>query len=346
MRGINDALQIVQQIVWNGRTQLQRVCSTASDFIEAVIMPRRQRGFALIEATLVMVIIGVLLMLLIPGIANARREARRMSCLNNLRNVGLALCNYHDLHSTYPPGYISRNVTPLDPAEAETGPGWGWGSLLMPFLDQGPMAASFSFELNIAGASTLVPTMRCPEDNAPPFGVNSAASGLVMLPPANYVGVYGYGSLSLTPGRPTSPGIFYRNSRVTMDDVTDGLSETFLIGERRFSAIADGFAVPSESTWLGVVNGVTRSSGLPGCDREEAAGSFVLGTSGQDAPCPWQYGPNSPAVAGFSSAHMDGLNMLRADSSASFISDSIDPAVFRKMTGIRDAQPVDEPPRY
>ena len=97
------------------------------------------RGFTLIELLVVIAIIAVLIALLLPAVQQAREAARRSTCKNNLKQLGLAIHNYHDTHGVFPPGYISRDVSTTDPASAETGLGFSWGTMILPFMDQSPL---------------------------------------------------------------------------------------------------------------------------------------------------------------------------------------------------------------
>ena len=104
------------------------------------------RAFTLIELLVVIAIIAVLIALLLPAVQAAREAARRSQCLNNLKQIGLAMHNYHGTHDTFPPGYIS-NTQGNQPTGQEIGPGWGWGAMLLDNLEQGPLYNSVNFSL-------------------------------------------------------------------------------------------------------------------------------------------------------------------------------------------------------
>ena len=104
--------------------------------MHSISTPRCYRAFTLIELLVVIAIIGVLIALLLPAVQAAREAARRTQCLNNLKQIGLAMHNYHGTHDTFPPGYIS-NTQGNQPTGQDIGPGWGWGTMILNNLEQG-----------------------------------------------------------------------------------------------------------------------------------------------------------------------------------------------------------------
>src|SRR5271165_2207938 len=108
--------------------------------------PRPCRAFTLIELLVVIVIISVVIALLLPAVQAAREAARRAQCLNNLKQIGLAMHNYHGSHDTFPPGYLS-NTQGNQPNGQEIGPGWGWATTILSNLDQGPLYNAVNFTL-------------------------------------------------------------------------------------------------------------------------------------------------------------------------------------------------------
>ncbi len=106
----------------------------------------RRRAFTLIELLVVIAIIAVLIALLLPAVQAAREAARRIQCTNNLKQLGIALHNYHDTVGAFPPGYLSL----MDPVTFDNdGPGWGWAAFSLNQMEQLPLYNSINFVLGI-----------------------------------------------------------------------------------------------------------------------------------------------------------------------------------------------------
>src|SRR6185437_12636571 len=99
--------------------------------------PDLRRGFTLIELLVVIAIIAVLIGLLLPAVQQVREAAAKTKCVNNLKQIGLALHNYHDSTNHFPPGYVDGNTNPTTTPDHDVGPGWGWASFLLPYVEQG-----------------------------------------------------------------------------------------------------------------------------------------------------------------------------------------------------------------
>jgi prepilin-type N-terminal cleavage/methylation domain-containing protein/prepilin-type processing-associated H-X9-DG protein len=253
-------------------------------------------GFTLIELLVVIAIIAVLVGMLLPAVQKVRAAANRAVCKNNLKQLGIALHNFHDRTGSFPPGY----VTALDAGGQELGPGWGWAAYLLPDVEQENLQRSARFDLEIGHGLNAtarvfsVKVFRCPSDTAPLTFTTEGRP--VVVAHANYVGVFGNNEIEDNPG--AGNGIFYRNSRTRIGDVSDGTSSTMMVGER-----SQNLSLP---TWTGAVTGATES------------GALVLGTA--DHP------PNDPAShpEDFWSRHVQGVNVLFADGSVRSIGNSID----------------------
>ena len=314
-----------------------------------------RRGFTLIELLVVIAIIAILIALLLPAVQQAREAARRSTCKNSLKQIGLALYNYHDTHGTYPPGYIARGVVNSDPASSETGSGFAWGVMLLPFLDQAPLYNQLNLNLdatvspNIDLADQVVPIFRCPSDtNQGVFSVTDG-SNTYQLSSANYVGVFGYGSLTMTPGNPAQKGILYRNSNVRVRDVIDGTSNTIVAGERSHQHQFVGAAsfIEADSTWYAAIPNATRPAGMMSMpSMTEGPASLILGHVGQPAMMSMMamhHPPNTTNhIANFSSKHEGGAHFLLGDGAVRFLSENMSYEIFQRLGMIADGNPIGE----
>ena len=282
---------------------------------------RHARGFTLIELLVVIAIIAILVSLLLPAVQSAREAARRASCKNNLKQIGLALHNYLSQTNVFPPGYVSA----INPSLlCDMGMGWGWGSFLLPSLEQGSLADQVTFTLQIgdpanAGArTTSLPTYICASEvfNGTFTVIDGDGDAVTDVAYASYIAINGNGGVS--GGEDTNDGAFLRNRAFRSPEIRDGLSNTFFIGERASRM--------SLSTWVGSVTyGVVTALRDPNSPQAiEDPAALVMGHCGPHLP-------NDPFVTdadATSSFHPGGVHFLFGDGSIHFISSSISQTVY------------------
>jgi prepilin-type N-terminal cleavage/methylation domain-containing protein/prepilin-type processing-associated H-X9-DG protein len=308
-------------------------------------MPRKpgHGGFTLIELLVVIAIIAVLIALLLPAVQQAREAARRVQCVNNLRQIGIALHNYHDAVSAFPPGLISRP----DPVTGDnSGPGWGWASMILGQMEATPLMNAVNFNLpiefpgNQTARITRLATFACPTDAffVPLFTVVDQNTTNVTLgnsicdvASSSYVGCFGrsdpsslypYSPTDTPPGRDNAEGLFYRNRSVTIAAITDGTSQTLAAGEKSQNL--------AQASWTGAVTNaavpITKLQAEDGLSPEGGDALVVAHTGELD-------GPNSrPAHADqFWSMHPGGANFLFADGSVRYLKEKRPLTLFQAM---------------
>lgn len=287
---------------------------------------RWRSGLTLIEVLVVIGVIAALICLSLPAIQSARGASSRVQCLNSLKQIGLALHTYVDQRQAFPPGYTSR----YDAAGSDTGPGWGWAASILPQMEQQAVWNAVRFDKNIESAENSSPRVQymreytCPADS-PALTWTTKTYDLEGNPlatvcdvaSANYVGVFG----TTEPGV-DGDGVFFRNSQVRREHISDGLSKTVAVGERSFRL--------GQSTWTGSVTGATLFPQPPSTAPlvlNNGTG-MVLGHTGDGN------GPGAPLsyVNQFSSQHAEGASFLFADGHVTFVPVTIEYRVYRALS--------------
>ena len=287
------------------------------------------RAFTLIELLVVIAIIGVLVGLLLPAVQAAREAARRAQCVNNLKQVGLALHNYEGIHQTLPPGYVSA----FDAVGTDLGPGWGWAAMILPQLEQGNTYQAVNFSVAIEAPANLTARLAkvagflCPSDRVEPSWpvvdrdllTGAAVREICRVAPSNYVGMNGISE----PG-PDGEGLFFRDSWVRYADIVDGLSQTIAVGERSHLLGA--------ATWTGAVTGALLyddDGDHIGTATVETAPGMILGHSGEGAGP----GANRSEPNQFYSLHSGrGVDFLFADGHVAFLKATMNYKTYKALS--------------
>src|SRR5262249_5226347 len=315
-------------------------------------MKPARRGFTLIELLVVIAIIAVLIALLLPAVQSAREAARRIQCVNNLKQLGLAFHNYEGAIGSFPSGEISTLVNPnwtipagnCNAAPPELGPGWSLFALPFPYLEQQALSNALNFNLGIAAPShltvrgTKVALYSCPSDSPPatvpmfdcgdpPAATNTPVALLSDLAPSSYVGVLGGGNRNnpdpLCGCYEWQPfnGTFHRNSRTRIAAIPDGTSNPVGVAGRDNRFVL--------SSWVGVLPNaevIYNPAKDFGCQTSRRAITAVVVHSRQ-------YTVNRPdaSPAAFHTQHPGGGNFLFLDGSVKFIKDTVNLDVMRAL---------------
>ncbi|HEY1343171.1 MAG TPA: DUF1559 domain-containing protein [Bryobacteraceae bacterium] len=264
-------------------------------------------AFTLIELLVVIAIIAILIGLLLPAVQKVRESASRVKCQNNLKQIGLACHSYHDTQQSLPPGYLS--AMPYSDGANDTAPGWGWAAFLLPYLEQDNLFRQLNFAQpvqNSPAIQTVVKGFLCHSDVPPAsaFPIGDALGGTIALAaPSSYAATCGPDASDVAD--PTGLGVFYRNSRTRLTDISDGTSQTVMIGDRAW--------VDSEGIWAGAPSGAVLRPGPRNAWQTTTAPAPCLVLAHNN----W-INIKTDADGGlddFSGYHTAGVNLLLADGS-------------------------------
>lgn len=260
----------------------------------------RSRGFTIVELLMVIGVIAVLLALLAPAVQRSRDAARLTQCKNHLKQFGLAFHNYHDTYLTFPPGWTQNHSQPGPQ------PRYGWSVSILPFIEQQELYDRINFENQRAEPlkvfQTAIPVYRCPEDptatSNPQRGDFGTLNYSVNFGPVAAPRWLENGLSEFWAGQLPTPlktnGLAYLNSSVSVRNIEDGTTCTFLIGERS--------ATSGAAIWMGVRGNEFESDQVTDC-----APGHEINTS----------------EVGFSSRHVGGAHFLLGDGVVRFVNEKI-----------------------
>ena len=302
--------------------------------------PRKSRGFTLIELLVVIAIIGVLIALLLPAVQMAREAARRASCTNNLKQIGLALTNYADVHRAYPFGWDRH--------------GAAWTAMILPYMDQEPLYLTINFtetgpansgnwdsgSPNQKACETVIGTFRCPSMS---ILEHMDYNGIAARVPTSYRGNGGSTAASDDPstlvpgytdafdGPQNHNGMFDSCSSIRPRDVSDGLSKTFIVCESPTDPdfTKDGQGMDFWYIGSPQIDPCNCETNVSSTEYTEFVGSTVVGMNVR-----WLLPDTHGTLMemSFGSYHPQGANFVMADGSVQFISENINLRVYQSLS--------------
>jgi prepilin-type N-terminal cleavage/methylation domain-containing protein/prepilin-type processing-associated H-X9-DG protein len=325
-----------------------------------------RKGFTLVELLVVIAIIGILIALLLPAVQAARESARRSQCVNNLKQFGIALQNYHDVCRALPPGGFSNEYpgAPTGPNGEPAQLGYSVHARLLPYLEQGALAGliNFNFDwsapMNLPAASIKVMPFLCPSDSGVQVPLGYGA-------PNNYYCNYGnnivYGDPALAaPGSPNAGmpqpnGVFYFDYAIPFAAILDGLSNTAAMSEKVTGDFNNGIATLKSDTFKPGTFPANAAQAVAQCIAIDPTNLAFQGYSAVGAPWIFSYHstttyqhintpnglscmyPPGRIMTTANSYHPGGVNLLMCDGSVRFVSDGIDIFVWNSV-GTRDGK--------
>ncbi|SFJ42580.1 DUF1559 domain-containing protein [Planctomicrobium piriforme] len=316
-----------------------------------------RRAFTLIELLVVIAIIAILIALLLPAVQQAREAARRSQCKNNLKQIGLALHNYHDALNCFPPSFFDGDSSQTISSVANMN-GLAWGTMILPYVDQaglynriGTETANFTRNwqdytntgtpsnttaTSVPSAVQVLAAFICPSD--PSGGLNSKKSNFGK---SNYLAAAGTDAVGAAGA---TDGAFQRNVSRKVSDFLDGMSNTIFISERttRTETGTAGNCGGSPCNlqgglWIGCRTSTASATWNPGAEQmdvQNVGGNPTYLINGSTAT--W----GQDWVAG--SAHEGGIHMAMADGAVRFLGENTGLSVYRALMTCRNGEIVGE----
>jgi prepilin-type N-terminal cleavage/methylation domain-containing protein len=317
---------------------------------------RTRSGFTLIELLVVIAIIAILIALLLPAVQQAREAARRTQCKNHLKQIGLAMHNYHDIHNSFPIGSRFYNAN--------------WRASILPQLDQAPAFAMLDFSRTMwSGASATncyasnpilqtlrVPAYNCPSSTLPVSSKNNTSNNPCDGQAMDYIAIAGAyvdpagnttsycSQLTNQQSYICNNGMFAPNEVFRLRDCTDGSTNTMLVGEQSGRVAGSDF----RSAYYGGWSGFTRPERAPAIT--SALDTYGTGiTTIRDGNKINHQTANPPGGntvyrgnTVLNSFHTGGIHIVLTDGSIRFLSDNVDFATFKLLAVRNDSQVIGE----
>jgi prepilin-type N-terminal cleavage/methylation domain-containing protein/prepilin-type processing-associated H-X9-DG protein len=306
-----------------------------------VVRMRRRKGFTLIELLVVIAIIAVLIALLLPAVQAAREAARRVQCVNNLVQISVAIQNYDSSFEMLPPGVVDTK----GPIANYSTQGYhhGWMIQILPYIEQGNASRKINYKAGVYDATNAtvrnhgISVFLCPSDGGPMNSSKVATN--------NYAACHNDVEAPIDVG---NKGVFFLNSHIRFEDITDGSSFTIFVGEKLRTAADLGWMSGSNATLRNTgspINGLNlgKGGGGPGSaiieDEGDEEGANPPAAAARAAGPKGEADPNA-YVGSFASKHAGGSNFAFGDGSVRFVKTSISPKVFRRLGNRADGEMV------
>ena len=324
----------------------------------------RTRGFTLLELLVVIAIIALLLALLLPAVRQARASARRTACIDKLRQIGLAIHNYHSTHSVFPPGGVHTTTRPpgtIPSGDQDRDGRAPWTVLILPFLEESNRYDRFDFDLPFAvrkDKQMNVPEPNRSEQFVPIFVYQcpndpTDAAGLC----SNYAACQGGGAPEeaveqtvAIPGQLPrlffDNGIFFHNSSIDFEALTDGTSNTVMVGETKYIGTPESFE-PTQAWW-------PWSAAIRSDDASLHASLFNISATVDPINFPqngeyteedirehlavFEGGHHGGQQRVYGSWHAGGASFLMADGSVNFLNENMNVEAYRRLGKVADGQ--------